>query len=260
MWAAGRTCDQWSGLQTNREKKGRWRKEQQIERQTESECSGVQDNLLCRWREGKKERKWEGIMGLMMIHGRSWMHFSDAIPGILECVWMSVRRVGVWARQKKAKIKERWQNIWLPGNRALSSGSIELWRMVVHDSTSQIWFQSRVGRRSSGGRDGGGKDREMSPPVLICQGWGTMNPWALEALSLGAQPWHFNWGPQTGQRLRGLLLVLGCVQVVYTACNLKMSSLHRLITRWWDGLMAERIKAESQVRERREWVEEAPGS
>lgn len=50
------------------------------------------------------------------------MHFSDAIPGILECV----RRVGVWGTQKKAKIKVQWKNIWLPGNRASSNSSIEL--------------------------------------------------------------------------------------------------------------------------------------
>lgn len=114
------------------------------------------DNL--RKRSEAKKEKMGGIMVLVMIHERSWMHFSDAIPGILECVWMCVWREGVWNGQKKAKIKAQRQNIWLPGNRASSNASIELWRTVVHDSTSQIWCQDGVGL----GRWGGGGQRQTN--------------------------------------------------------------------------------------------------
>ncbi len=172
-----------------------------------------------------------GIIGLVMIHGRSWMHFTDAIPGILVCVWMCMRRVGVWGRQKKAKIKVLRQNIWLPGNRASSNGSIKLWRMVVHDSTSPIRFQDGVGA----GRWGATKTEKclhLSWFVRAGEQW----HYPLQTLSQGGRPWHINRGPQTELRFRGLLLFLGSIQVIYTACTVKMSSLRCLITCLWGGL------------------------
>ena len=102
----------------------------------------------------KKKEKMGGIMGLVMIHGIlnafQWCNSWDTWVCMNKFVWS----VGVWNWQKKAKIKAQWQNIWLPGNRASSKRSIKLWRMVVHDSTSQIWFQNGVGagRRGVGQR------------------------------------------------------------------------------------------------------------
>lgn len=53
----------------------------------------------------KKKKKIGGIIGLEMIRGRSWMHFSDAVPGIVERVWMCMGRVSAWGRQKKGQNK-----------------------------------------------------------------------------------------------------------------------------------------------------------
>lgn len=172
----------WGVEQERGKRRERKMKKEAEDWKTERKWIGDHDNLLCRRREEKKEEKMGGIIGLVMIHGRSWMHFTDAIPGILVCVWMCARRVGVRGKQKKAQIKVQRQNIWLPGNRASSNGSIELWRMVVHDSTSPIRFQDGVG---AGRRGGGDKDREMSPPVLICQGQWTMTLSATDFVSRG---------------------------------------------------------------------------
>lgn len=128
-----------------------------------------------------------------------------------------VRRVGVQGRQRKEKIRAQRQNIWLPGNWASSNGSNEEW-----------WCMSRrprSGFRTVSGRGGGQRQGNVSTcPDLS-------GPVNNDTLSLGARPWHIDMGLQTGLRFKGLLLVSGSIQVIYAACNPKMSSLHCLITR-----------------------------
>lgn len=169
---------------------------------------GDWDNLLCRWETKNICQDW-----------RFWMHFSDTWVCVYDYVYLEGGRVG-WT--KNAKIKAQCQNIWLPGNKGSSNTSIELWRMVEHDSTSQIRFQ--VGERGGGRGTKTEKCLCLSRFVRAAEHW----HWALHSFSLGVWPWHIKWGPEGKLRFRGLL-VLRSIQVISTACNLKMISLDRHI-------------------------------
>lgn len=82
MWHVGQPW--WSAeCELERRKENKKGMKHRMERWRES------DLLNCRWKE-KKETKQEAFIELAMIQGRLWMHFSDAIPGALECVWMCV--------------------------------------------------------------------------------------------------------------------------------------------------------------------------
>jgi len=176
MWPVGDAW--WSMAWGSEQKRGKRRKRGRRKKQR------VHVNLLCRWREAKQSNKMGGVLGLVRILNawqwcNSWDIWVCAEVGgvgkgirVCVCVWVRVSTDG----QKKANIKAQRQNIWLPGNRASSNGSIELWRMVAHGSTSPIRFQDGFRTVSGGVRAvrRADEDREMSPPVRICQGQWTM--------------------------------------------------------------------------------------
>lgn len=90
-------------------------------------------------------RPWErtgGVLWLLMNQRKRILHV---------CVWMRESRAQAWDRQKNNQNKSQRQNIWLPGNRASSNCSTELWRMVW------LYFPDLVSGWRWGGFEGGDK-------------------------------------------------------------------------------------------------------